>query len=46
MDWILFGIIVVVAIAVFVISQAVMIVMLLQENQRIGEELEKNQPPF
>jgi Na+-transporting NADH:ubiquinone oxidoreductase subunit NqrC len=46
MDWILFFVIAVILIAVFVISQAVVIFVLLKENQRIGEELEKNSPPF
>lgn len=46
MDWILFVVVVAVLIAVFVISQAIMIFVLLQENRRIGEELEKNEPPF
>jgi hypothetical protein len=31
---------------VFVVSQLVAILFLLKENQRIGEELEKNEPPF
>ena len=31
---------------IFVSTQLVAIIFLLQENKRIGEELEKNQPPF
>jgi hypothetical protein len=46
MDWILFVVVVAILIAVFVISQAAIIYVLLTENKRIGEELEKNQPPF
>lgn len=46
MDWILFVVVVAILIAVFVISQAVIIYVLLTENKRIGEELEKSQPPF
>ena len=33
-------------IIVFVILQLIGILFLLQENKRIGEELEKNSPPF
>jgi len=31
---------------IFVSTQLVAILFLLQENKRIGEELEKNEPPF
>jgi hypothetical protein len=33
-------------IIVFVVSQLAVILFLLKENQRIGEELERNTPPF
>jgi hypothetical protein len=46
MDWILFFIFVVIGVLIFVITQLVGILFLLTENKRIGEELEKNQPPF
>ena len=42
----LFLVVVAILICVFVITQAALIFFLLSENQRIGEELEKNQPPF
>jgi len=38
----LFGI----GVVVFVSIQLIAILFLLKENQRIGEELEKNKPPF
>lgn len=46
MDWTLFFIVLVLGITIFVATQLVAILFLLQENKRIGEELEKNQPPF
>ena len=46
MDWVLFAVVVAVLISAFVISQAVVIFILLSENKRLGEELEKNKPPF
>jgi hypothetical protein len=42
----LFLVVVAILICLFVITQAVVIFILLTENQRIGEELEKNKPPF
>jgi hypothetical protein len=33
-------------IIVFVVSQLITILFLLNENKRIGEELERNTPPF
>jgi hypothetical protein len=33
-------------VVVFVILQLIGILFLLDENKRIGEELEKNEPPF
>jgi hypothetical protein len=35
-----------IGILIFVSTQLVAILFLLQENKRIGEELEKNEPPF
>jgi len=35
-----------IGVLVFVSTQLVAILFLLQENKRIGEELEKNEPPF
>jgi hypothetical protein len=35
-----------VLVIVFVASQLAVILFLLKENQRIGEELERNTPPF
>jgi hypothetical protein len=46
MDLLLVVSIIVVGILIFVSTQLVAILFLLQENKRIGEELEKNQPPF
>ena len=37
---------IIVGVSIFVGIQLAAILFLLQENQRIGEELEKNQPPF
>ena len=42
----LFLIFVIVGVSIFVGTSLTAILFLLQENQRIGEELEKNQPPF
>jgi len=46
MDWILFFIFVAIGVLVFITTQLVAILFLLTENKRIGEELEKNEPPF
>ena len=46
MDLITIILIATVLIIVFVVSQLAIILFLLKENQRIGEELEKNLPPF
>jgi hypothetical protein len=46
MDWNLFFAFVIVGVAVFVGTSLAAILILLQENKRIGEELEKNKPPF
>lgn len=35
-----------IGILVFITTQLVAILFLLQENKRIGEEIEKNEPPF
>lgn len=35
-----------IGVIVFIATQLVAILFLLKENQRIGEELEKNTPPF
>jgi hypothetical protein len=35
-----------IGILIFVSTQLVAILFLLQENKRIGEEIEKNEPPF
>jgi hypothetical protein len=37
---------IVIGVLVFVSTQLVAILFLLQENKRIGEEIEKNEPPF
>jgi hypothetical protein len=37
---------IVLGVLVFVSTQLVAILFLLQENKRIGEEIEKNEPPF
>jgi hypothetical protein len=42
----LFLIFVIVGIAIFVGTSLAAVLFLLQENNRLGEELEKNQPPF
>lgn len=42
----LFLIFVIVGIAIFVGTSLATILFLLQENNRLGEELEKNEPPF
>jgi hypothetical protein len=46
MDLITIILIATVLIIVFVVSQLAVILFLLKENQRIGEELERNTPPF
>ena len=46
MEWIIGFAIVAFLIVVFVVLQLIGILFLLQENKRIGEELEKNSPPF
>jgi hypothetical protein len=46
MDWYLFLIVLVLGVVIFVATQLVAILFLLTENKRIGEELEKNEPPF
>jgi hypothetical protein len=42
----LFFILVVVGVSIFVGTSLAAILFLLQENNRLGEELEKNEPPF
>jgi hypothetical protein len=46
MEWIIGIIVVAFLIVVFVVLQLIGILLLLNENKRIGEELEKNSPPF
>jgi hypothetical protein len=46
MDWTLFFVLVILGVSVFVGTSLAAILFLLQENKRIGEELEKNTPPF
>jgi hypothetical protein len=46
MDLFLVVSIIVVGILIFVSTQLVAILFLLDENKKIGEELEKNLPPF
>jgi hypothetical protein len=46
MEWIIFLLVVVVLVIVFVSLQLIAILFLLSENKKIGEELEKNSPPF
>jgi hypothetical protein len=46
MEWIIGIIVVAFLIVVFVVLQLIGILFLLDENKRIGEELEKSQPPF
>jgi hypothetical protein len=46
MDWILFFIFVAIGVFVFITIQLAAILFLLTENKRIGEQIEKNEPPF
>jgi hypothetical protein len=46
MDLIAFILLFGIGVIVFIAIQLVAILFLLNENKRIGEELEKNQPPF
>ena len=46
MDLFLIAVVALVLIVAFVSVQLVAILFLLTENKRIGEELEKNEPPF
>jgi hypothetical protein len=46
MDWTWFFVFVIVGVSVFVGTSLAAILFLLEENNRIGEELEKSQPPF
>jgi hypothetical protein len=46
MEWVIGIIVVAFLIVVFVVFQLIGILLLLEENKRIGEELEKNSPPF
>jgi hypothetical protein len=46
MDLFVIAIVALILIVAFVSTQLVAILFLLTENKRIGEELEKNQPPF
>jgi hypothetical protein len=46
MEWVIGFIVVAFLIVVFVVLQLIGILFLLEENKRIGEELEKNSPPF
>jgi hypothetical protein len=46
MEWIIGIVVVAFLIVVFVVLQLIGILFLLDENRRIGEELEKNSPPF
>jgi hypothetical protein len=46
MDLIVIAIVALILIVAFVSTQLVAILFLLTENKRIGEELEKNEPPF
>ena len=46
MEWIIGFAIVAFLIVVFVVIQLIGILFLLDENKRIGEELERNSPPF
>jgi hypothetical protein len=46
MEWIIGFVIVAFLIVVFVVLQLIGILFLLDENKRIGEELERNSPPF
>jgi hypothetical protein len=46
MEWVIGIIVVAFLIVVFVVLQLIGILFLMEENKRIGEELEKNSPPF
>jgi hypothetical protein len=46
MDLVILLFVVLFLIVVFVVLQLVAVLFLLNENKRIGEELEKSQPPF
>jgi hypothetical protein len=46
MDWTWLFVFVVVGVSIFVGTSLAAILFLLEENNRIGEELEKNSPPF
>ncbi len=46
MDLITFILFFGIGVLIFITTQLVAILFLLKENQRIGEELEKSQPPF
>jgi hypothetical protein len=46
MEWIIGFAIIAFLIVVFVVLQLIGILFLLDENKRIGEELERNSPPF
>jgi hypothetical protein len=46
MEWVIGIIVVAFLIVVFVVLQLIGILFLLEENKKIGEELEKNSPPF
>jgi len=46
MELFLIAVVALILIVAFVSVQLVAILFLLTENKRIGEELEKNQPPF
>jgi len=46
MEWTIGFVVVAFLVVVFVVLQLISILFLLDENRRIGEELEKNSPPF
>jgi hypothetical protein len=46
MEWVIFLLVVVALVITFVFLQLIAVLFLLTENKRIGEELEKNKPPF
>jgi hypothetical protein len=46
MDYLIFGIVVLILIIIFVALQVFAILFLMSENERISKELEKNFPPF
>jgi hypothetical protein len=46
MDLVILLFVVLFLIVVFVVLQLIAVLFLLNENKRIGEELEKNSPPF